>query len=124
MKEVIARTEEYKGRKFELSLNFDEKALVDGDFRITARVKTWLVDNPKAVQLAEAEVSIEPDKEGRPILRVTLRGNAAGWEGKKASSRSRFGTSSTLSRFWTGFPLGASPATRSLAAWCARGSAR
>lgn len=83
MKEVIARTEEYKGRKFELSLNFDEKALVDGDFRITARVKTWPVDNPKAVQLAEAEVSIEPDKEGRPILRVTLRGNAAGWEGKK-----------------------------------------
>lgn len=83
MKEVIARTDEYKGRKFELSLNFDEKALVDGDFSISAKVRTWPVTNPKDVQSAWAEVTIKQDDEGRPILSVTLRGDVADWKGRQ-----------------------------------------
>ena len=84
MKEVVAHREEHRGRVYELSLNFDDAALADGGFSVSAQVQTWTLDRSDDKQYVSAEVTIAPDDEGRPKLTVTLLGNAIGVEGKQA----------------------------------------
>ena len=85
MKEIIAHTVVHNGRNFELSLNFDDVGLVDGEFRVGTQVLTWPVDGPKEkADYVSAEISIKPDDDGRPILRIELLGNVRGMDGRRA----------------------------------------
>ena len=84
MKEIIAHTVEHQGRKYELSLNFDEVGLVDGKFNVSTQVVTWPIEKPEDKTYLSAELSIQQDDDGRPILRVVLIGNIAGIDGRQA----------------------------------------
>lgn len=79
---IVAHQVEHKGRKFELSLNFDEASMVDGHYKISAAAESWAVDDPKNRQAIVADVAIFQDDDQTPTFEVTFSGSVPGMEGK------------------------------------------
>lgn len=78
MKPVVAHRGEYRGRGYELALNFDDAALADGAVAVSATVTAWSLDRPDDKHQISAELSIARDDRDRPILTVRLKGDVQG----------------------------------------------
>lgn len=80
MAEITAHSIEHDGKKYTLSLNFAEGAMVEGHYEFSAKVVRERLEPPLEKEEVSATVSIRPDEHMRPIVEVRLSGEVAGIE--------------------------------------------
>ena len=84
---INAHQFEHRGRKYELSLDLDDAAMVQGHYKVSATAQTWHVDTPTIKHSVTAEVAIFQDDDETPTIEVIITGTAPGMEGKRSVLR-------------------------------------
>lgn len=81
MAEIIAQKFEHRGQRYELSLHFDDGAMAEGAYALTAKVVREDANPPFRRMEISATATIQEDEHGRPVLEVKLAGDLDGREG-------------------------------------------
>lgn len=80
MAEIIAQKLEHRDHRYELSLHFDDGAMAEGAYALTAKVvREETYPSSRRVEIS-ATATIQEDEHGRPVLEVKLAGDLDGRE--------------------------------------------